>query len=319
MTRWLRTLPRLRLLPALLALLVVGAGPAWADPDPDEDRDRERRRRGEVRIPVDSDVRVDVEIISGRIEIEGWDEDEVRIRTRGDGVDAIDIDSDADWVSIRGSRAGVGWLPFPISGVEVDLRIDVPKGAEIQAKTINGPIRAKDVEGRLSLHAANGEIDVRGEPVEAHLETVNAGIEFRGKQSRVDARTVNGTIDLRGVSEEVVATTMNGSIRVRGDVIERADLRTLAGSIDLEAELAPGARIYGKSYSGSITLTLPEDTSAQFDVQSFSGGIRNELGSSGAASSRGSPGKRLDFEAGEGEGRVTIDTFSGSVRIRTSD
>ena len=68
-------------------------------------------------------------------------------------------------------------------------------------------------------------------------------------------------------------------------VIERADLRTLAGSIDLEAELAPGARVYGKSYSGSITLTLPEDTSAQFDVQSFSGGIRNELGPSGAASS----------------------------------
>ena len=208
---------------------------------------------------------------------------------------------------------------FKFSGAEVDLRIDVPKGAEIQAKTINGPIRAKDVEGRLSFHAANGKIDVRGEPVEAHLETVNAGIEFRGKQSRVDARTINGTIDLRGVAGEVVATTMSGSIRVRGDVVERADLRTMSGSIDLEAELAPGARIYGKSYSGSVTLTLPADTSARFDVQSFSGSIRNELGPGRGSNRRGSPGKRLDFESGEGDGRVTIDTFSGSVRIRSSD
>jgi DUF4097 and DUF4098 domain-containing protein YvlB len=278
----------------------------------------QKDRNSEVE-QVDSDVRVDIEIISGRIEIEGWSKDEVRIRTRGKGVDALDIDSDADWVSIRGTRAGVGWLPFPISGVDVDLRIDVPKGSHIRAKTINGPIRVRDIEGRLSLHAANGKIDVKGEPIEAHLETVNASIDFKGKDSRVDARTVNGRIDLRGVKGEVVASTMNGSIRVRGDVVDRVDLRTLAGSIDLEVELAPGARAHAKSYNGSITFTLPEDTSARFDVQSFSGSIRNELGAGGSSSSRGRPGQRVDFEAGDGDGLVTIDTFSGSVRIRTRD
>ncbi len=123
----------------VLGLLAGGASPSGADSD-DRDRKRGRDRRGEVRIPVDPDVRIDIEIMSGRIEIEGWDEDEVRIRTRGNGVDALEIDADTDWVSIRGTRAGVGWLPFPISGVEVDLRIDVPKGSHIQAKTINEPM-----------------------------------------------------------------------------------------------------------------------------------------------------------------------------------
>jgi len=289
---------------------------AFSSAAPAED---ESDRRREVRIPVNPEVRLDVEIISGSIEIRGWDKPEVRIRTSGRGIDALDIESDADWVTVRGTRPGIGWLRVPIPGGDVDLKIDVPKKSDIKARTINGPIEARDVEGRVSLHAANGKIDVRGAPYEAQLETLNADIDFRGKNSRVDARTVNGSIELRGVTEEVSANTMNGSIEVRGDVIERADLRALAGSIELETALAPGARVNCKTYSGDITLEVPESTSARFDIQSFSGRIENDLGPSSISSWRGGPGQRLDFASGDGDGRVTIDTFSGSVEIRTRD
>ncbi len=300
-----------RLRPLCLAvLLLTHAGAVIADDD--------RDRRAELRVPVDPNVRVDIEIISGDIEIEAWDKPELRIRSSGVPVTALDIESDSDWVSVRGSRGG-GWLPFSISGAEIDLRIDVPKKSYVRAKTINGSIEAKGVEGRISFHAANGEIDVEGAPTEAYLETVTGDIELEGRGSQVDTRTVNGEIELSGVRGEVVASAMNGSIEVRGDVIERADLRTLSGSIDLEAELAPGARVNCKTISGRITLELPTDTSAVFDVQSFSGRIRNEFGALNISGSRGGPGQRLELEAGDGDGRVTLDTFSGRVEIRTRD
>ncbi len=295
----------------LMLLLITSFGAATADDEHD--------RREEVRIPVGSDVSVDVEIMSGSIEIRGWDEPEVRIRTSDGELEALDIDSGSDWVSVRGTHPGVGWLRIPIPSGEVDLRVDVPKGSSIKAKTINGSIEARGVEGRVSFHAANGRIEVRGAPREAQLETLNSDIEFDGEGSRVDARTLNGTIDLKGVADEVVVHTMSGSVRVEGDVVERVDLRSLAGSIDLDVALAPGARVKCKSYSGSISVSLPEDTSAEFDVQSFSGRIRNELGSRSVSSWRGGPGQRLDFETGEGDGQVTIDTFSGRVRIRSRD
>jgi len=220
---------------------------------------------------------------------------------------------------VRGARAGIGWLRIPIRGGQVDIRIDVPKGSYVKAKTINGPIEARDVDGRVSFHSANGKIEVRGSPYEASLETMSSDIEFRGEGSRVDARTVNGRIELSGVSGEVVANSISGSIEVRGDVIERADLRALAGDIELEATLAPGARVNCKSYSGDITLVVPKETSARFDVQTFSGKIRNDLGPRSVSSWRGGPGQRFDFETGDGDGRVTIETFSGTVRIRARD
>lgn len=306
---------RHRPLPHLLPVLAALCGLLLAVPAAGDDDDR----RSEIRIPVDPDVRVDVEILSGKIEIEGWDRDEVRVRARGDDPDALAIDAEDDRVSIRAALDGARWLPFATAGAEVDLRIDVPKGAHVEAKTLNGPIRARDVEGRVFLHAANGEIDVRGTPEEARLETLNSGIEFRGECPSVDARTMNGRIDLRGVRGEVVASTMNGSVRVRGGAVERADLRTLSGSIELEASLQPGARVFGKTYSGAITLELPEDTSARFDIQTFSGSIRNDFGSRERAARRRTAGERLDVEVGGGDGRVTLETFSGSVRLRARD
>lgn len=311
-TRWMLWL-------LVFATCLSAVATASAKDDDDDDFDEDRYRRKEIRIPVNPDVRVDIELISGSIEIRGWDKPEVRIRTDDDNVDGLDVRSDADWVTVRATGVGIGWLRLPIRTGDVDLRIDLPKGSYITAKTINGPIEARDVEGRISFKAANGEIVVRGAPSEAILETMNSGIKFRGKGSRVDARTVNGTIDLRGVSGEVVANAISGSIHVQGDVLERADLRSLTGSVELETALAPGARISCKSYSGSISLTVPEDTSAKFDIQTFSGRIRNDLGPRSVSHWRGGPGQRLDFEAGDGDGHVTIDTFSGSVRIRTRD
>lgn len=301
-----------RLLPICLTwLLLTHVGAAIADDD--------RERRGEIRFPVNPDVRVDVELINGSIEIKAWNKSEVRIRSRGIDVTALAIDRDADWVSVRGGRGRGPWRARRKSGADIDLRIDLPKGSYARAKTINGSIRVKGVEGRISLRAANGRIKVRGAPSEAYLETVSGDIELAGEGGRVEARTVNGTIDLRGVAGEVVAHAVNGSIRVRGGVVERAELRTLSGSIDLELALASGGRLNCKTISGDVDLELPADTSAHFEVQSFSGDIESELGTQRRSGSRRGPGRRLDFEIGAGDGRVTIDTFSGDVKIRSGD
>ncbi|MCP4037494.1 MAG: DUF4097 domain-containing protein [bacterium] len=301
---------------ALALVVLAWASVSWAVGG---DGDGDGEAPDSVRIAVDAETRLEIELMSGSIEIRGWDEPAIRVRARGADVSGLDIESKAGRVTVRGTRPGIGWLRIPILGPGVDVEIDVPRKAEIRASTVTGTITAEDVEGRLSLHAANGKIEVQGAPEEAQLETMNADIEFEGRDSRVDARTVNGRIELSGVADEVVANTINGSIEVEGGVIERADLRALAGSIELVATLAPGARINCKTYSGSVSLEVPEKTSARFDVQSFSGRVENELDSSSVTSWRGGPGQRLDFTAGEGDGRVTIESFSGRVEIRTRD
>ena len=68
-------------------------------------------------------------------------------------------------------------------------------------------------------------------------------------------------------------------------------------------------------HSGSIQIALPSDTSARFDVRTLSGEIDNEFGVQPRCRHVGGVGRRLDFQAGEGDALVTIKTFSGGVEI----
>jgi hypothetical protein len=288
----------------LAVLLLLAAGASAAD-----ERDDARTWS------VDPDVRVDIEIIAGDIEIEAWQRNEIRVRAQGGGRDSLGIEASPDWISIRapGPR---GWLG---GAGEVDLRIELPEGSRVRAKSINGSIDVKGVRGSVTAHATNGDIEVEGAPREATLETLSSNIQLKGRAGRVAARSVSGSIQLEGVSEEVEATTMSGSIQVEAGTLRRVDLRTLSGSIELEASLAKDARVHLETHSGSLQLTLPRATSAHFDVQTFSGGIDNEFEVRSRSRQLGGIGRRLDFQVGDGDAQITIKSFSGGVDIEAED
>jgi DUF4097 and DUF4098 domain-containing protein YvlB len=263
---------------------------------------------------VEPDVRVDIEILSGKIELKAIDASEVRVRAKG----GIEVDGSRRRVSLR--APSMGWLPWG-RGMDVDLQVEVPRKSRTTARIINGGIKAEGMEGELVLHAANGAIEVKGAPRQAYLETMNAAIKFEGEHSEVVAKTLNGEIELKGVSGEVEAGTVSGRIRVEGDEIERAELRTMTGEIELDSSLAKGARVEAKTYSGAVRLRLPEDTSARFDVHSFSGGVHSEFGSpltddeGGYGPWHHGPRHRRSFVVGDGDARISIESFSGGVRI----
>jgi len=267
---------------------------------------------------VEPDVRVDVEIVSGKIALRGIDANELRVRANGE----LRVDGSPRRVSLRAPSAG--WMPWA-HPVDVEVEIELPRQSRITARAINGEIEAKGVAGELDLHAANGAIEVEGTPREAYLETMNAPISFSGERSSVVAKTLNGAIELEGVSGEVEAQTVSGKIRVEGEEIERAELRTMAGEIELATSLARGARVSARSFSGPVKLRLPEGTSARFDVQSYSGGIDSEFSSrltgdepGHGFGNHGPGGRPLSFVVGDGDARISIESFSGGVKIEES-
>ncbi len=264
---------------------------------------------------VEPDVQVVIELLAGNIELKAIDANELRVKAEG----KLEIEASEGRVSLRAPSAG--WGPWS-GGMHVELEVELPRQSRITARTGNGTIEAEGVEGELVLRTANGKIEVKGAPREAFLETMNAAIEFEGRQSEVVARTLNGGIELEGVTGDVEASTLSGAIKVEGDAIEHAELRTMSGGIELDASLAEDARVQAKTYSGQVKLTLPEDTSARFDVQSFSGGLQSDFSArlddeNGGAGGgwHGGPGRRLSFVIGDGNARISIESFSGGVKI----
>jgi hypothetical protein len=102
--------------------------------------------------------------------------------------------------------------------VNVEFKVQVPKGVRFVGRTVNGGIHARGIEADAEARTVNGGIDVEAAGT-ARAETVNGGITARlGRADwtgTLDLKTVNGGIRVSlppSTAAEVKAATVNGDI-----------------------------------------------------------------------------------------------------------
>lgn len=288
-----------------LALLTIAltTSLAWASQSVDETRD------------VDADARIDIDIVSGSIKVTGWDRDQVRVTgTIGDDVESLDVAGGGSSLSVE--------LDVPDSWgrrrreIDADLEISVPAGARLTVETVSAEIKVMEVNGTVDLGSVSGTIEMTGSPSRAEVETVSGDIRVDGNQTSITAESVSGDVELTGVAETVEASSVSGHLEVSASQIERATFESVSGDLEFSGGLTANARFHAECHSGNVTLRLPADTSATWEVETFSGNVTNEFGPEPKRSSEYGPGKWLKFTTGSGDARITVDSFSGNVRFR---
>jgi DUF4097 and DUF4098 domain-containing protein YvlB len=287
----------------LLMAIALAAGGVWAGESVD------------VTKSASATPTVEIENLAGSVKIHGWDREEIKVTgVLGDDTDGLDFSGSNDNFDIE--------VEIPDSygrrhrDLDSDLEIWLPAGSSLAIETVSASIRVSGVNGRLELESVSGEVTVDGAPTSADVETVSGSIELSGSETLAIAESVSGKIELSGVAGRVEAATVSGSIRVEASDIEQGEFEAVSGSVRFTGALSPGARLSAESHSGSVVLNLPADTSARFQVETFSGGINNGFGGGEAErTSRYAPGKRLDFTIGSGDAQVRVESFSGSVTL----
>ncbi|MGB5341809.1 MAG: DUF4097 family beta strand repeat-containing protein [Thermoanaerobaculia bacterium] len=287
----------------LLMAIALAAGGVWAGESVD------------VTKSASATPTVEIENLAGSVKIHGWDREEIKVTgVLGDDTDGLDFSGSNDNFDIE--------VEIPDSygrrhrDLDSDLEIWLPAGSSLAIETVSASIRVSGVNGRLELESVSGEVTVDGAPTSADVETVSGSIELSGSETLAVAESVSGKIELSGVAGRVEAATVSGSIRVEASDIEQGEFEAVSGSVRFTGALSPGARLSAESHSGSVVLNLPADTSARFQVETFSGGIDNGFGGGAAErTSRYAPGKRLDFTIGSGDAQVRVESFSGSVTL----
>lgn len=266
-------------------------------------------------LPAAADANIRIDNLAGSVEVVGWDRTEVSIQgTLGDDVEGLEVDD-------RGGRISIE-VEIPKSrgrryrDVDCDLEIRVPRGSRVEVETVSASIDVEGVNGRLELESVSGNVEVDGGSGALEVESVSGSIRITGSSNRVSAESVSGRVVLDGVSGRIEVSSVSGGVDVKAGRIQSADLDSVSGSIELSGSLESGGRIDANSHSGTIELRLPRDTSAEWSVSTFSGNIDNGFGPEAQRESRYTPSKSVDFTTGAGAGQISLETFSGNVRLR---
>jgi DUF4097 and DUF4098 domain-containing protein YvlB len=186
------------------------------------------------------------------------------------------------------------WFEFHLGPVAVDVR--VPASADLDVSTGNGKVTLEGIRGELRTETGNGAIDARGLEGSISLRSGNGRIEAEGLAGRLDAHTGNGSIHAAG---------------------RFAGLRLGSGRGNIEAVAETGSQATSlwslTSGTGSITLGLPEDFSAELGASTgvghisvdFPASVTGWLVGSSAEAKIGSGGERVKVETGVGNIHVS--------------
>ena len=221
---------------------------------------------------------------------------------------------------IRNQNGGVQLSRTSDSSValHVTKRVTGPNQAECQSRLSDIQVAVTDTGSSIGVFVdlPSGGTYSYGVDIEARLpasletdiRSSNGDISASEFSSPVKLATTNGTIDVSNVSAQVDVATTNGRISLDG-IVGSVKGTSSNGSIEVETALPDSGFCRLENSNGSVTLRIPESTSAQIFVTTTNGEIRhNNLVIAGNVGRQ-----QIDGRLGEGGGDIYVTTTNADV------
>jgi DUF4097 and DUF4098 domain-containing protein YvlB len=131
----------------------------------------------------------------------------------------------------------------------------------------------------------------------ASLRTVNGGVSVADVTGNLDFQVVNGGVSLARVNGYVHGRTVNGGLHIQ-----------------LDGPRWEGQGMDVSTTNGGVTLSVPQNYSAQLDAQTNNGGVHSDLPMVSMASNR--QDRHITAALGSGGATLKITTVNGGVSIK---
>lgn len=263
--------------------------------------------REQRRIPLTGSPNVTIRTFDGSIELRSWDRDEILLDIERRAETAVD----AKVIEVETSEAGGnvvieakhperrGFLLHMHRSPSVRMMVTVPRTLNLEARTADGSIDARDLSGRLELRTGDGSVRLQRIDGDITVSTGDGSVAARELGGMVIVRTGDGSVDMSGQFAALRAHTGDGSIAIDA----------LAGStMQREWTISSG--------DGGVTIRLPPDFNAEVDARTGDGTISTS-GEIALARPVGDGRRRrvMRGQLGTGGEVLTLRTGDGSIRI----
>ena len=240
-----------------------------------------RRYGRDAKLDVKVPRYADVETLEGyRGDIEVADVDGATLINAGNG-------------DVKITRVG----SLKVSRRSGDVTVREVKG-DLTARSFNGDVVVENVGGLVDVAATNGDLRVHNAGGDVRANSATGDIEVRCAKGRAEASSASGSITLIGVGGDVDASTASADVIFRG-------LIRAGGSYRL------------KSLSGDVSMTIQPDVAGfTATLTTYSGGIDTDFPLKVESPVQGGPiNRRITGTYGNGQAKLALDSFSGTVKI----
>lgn len=246
-----------------------------------------------------------VETLGGSIEISVWDRDEVRIQAEHSSRTYIEVSRSRNHIDVEAeARRGPANL--------VDFRITVPRTFGLDLEANQGDITMDGVDGQVSAETVRGDIYLRGGRGSVEVSNTVGNILIEGAEGRIEIESSAADVRVVDSGGEIFAETAGGTIVLQNVTASAVDVGSTGGRVHFDGRLDPAGTYFFGSHGGSVTIVVPEDARASFNLATIHGSISSNLGGQNQSYKSG---ERHSFDVGGGGALVEAETYGGRIRI----
>lgn len=289
----------------LTALLISVATPATAQDRRDRDEGQDYQSRIDTTFAFDRRGTVNLALSSGEIIVRAWNRDQIQVRARSERS-IVRMDATSARLSLDLARPRGGDTRFEVM---------VPVGVRVSARATNGDISVNGTKGGVEARTQSGDLNVEDAGDMIDLGSLSGDISARGLTGSVDVNAMSGEIMLSDIKGDVEATSVSGDIDLRNVVARYVRAKSTSGDITYDGIIDSTGRYELGSHSGSVYLTIPQNTGGLLTVSTYNGSIESDFPITLKPGEHGT--KRFTFEIGKGEARISAESFSGDITIRS--
>lgn len=267
---------------------------------------------------VASDAKIAIHNVKGGVRVSGWDQNRVQIDgTLGSGAKPLQISGDTHLLTLRvePANASSGWFGHDDSNMGPSvLDVRIPRSAALSVGVVSAPVSVEALSGpSVDINTVSGRVHLSTRSDAVHVGSVSGDVELAGSARKLEVQTVSGDVQAATLTGNASAQTVSGDIVLRAGALSKVDLGTVSGKVQIDAAVAPAAAWKIETMSGDVRVGLPTNTSAQVKADTFSGELHSDFGTP-TMSSHG-PGSHFGVKLGTGSGAVSIDSFSGDIKL----
>lgn len=275
------------------------------------------QERREVQLPlaVGKGKCLRIENPCGNVKIiGGFDEGYVRAaaKIRGSSVEDARSKAAGYTLVIEESEQIVLIKQPDMSGLSVDLEIQIPEKRSVEVKADSGDIEILDTKGSVRVNNRSGDILLR--QVDGTIEVVLQSGDLKIVDAKTPSLTVeskSGDIDLSRVAGNVNARTASGDLKIRQSSGKTISIEAVSGNVEVDLDNPLVGSLNVRTVSGNSLVSIVDGSDARVSIST----LRGEATCSVTLEEESREDQRVTGRIGEGKGSIDVSAVTGNVTL----
>lgn len=248
--------------------------------------------------------RLEVDNYAGSVTVRSWARNGVRIQATHSSQTEVEIDRAGSTISVDASARGG-------SPAEVHYTISVPRSFRVSVDGVNTDIDVQGIDADISVQTVEGDVTVKGVIGRVTAESISGFVTVEGVRGRVNASATNQSMRLSNIVGDLDVEAVNGSITMLNIESSSVHAETTNGGIILGTTIRDGGSYSMSTTNGTLAMGIANGTNATLEVSTFSGKLDTSFPLTVDKRRSGT----YSFRLGSGGARISLEAFSGNVRL----